>query len=142
MATLFGSTDRFIDTMRTPHDKKSAEKKVSLIKEDQNSHMHKFSKMAIKLVATAATETASMDAVFAVGNGISEGLTGESLHGPGLVATSLVANGVGIGVGLRTYVAVDEGLKMIDERRLQQAEDELQSFNDSDEEEDDAVDSL
>lgn len=142
MATLFGTTERFIDTMRPVHNKKEAEAKVALIKEDQNSRMHRASKMVMKVVATATTEAATMNTIYAIGNGISEGVTGESLHGVGLVATSLVATGAALGVGIRTYSAVDEGLKMIDERRLKQAEDELSTFNSSDEEEDDAVDSL
>ena len=142
MATLFGSTDRFINTLRTPHTKEDAEKKLETLKDDQNSKMHKASKMAMKVVSTATVQIATMNTVYAVGNSVSEGLTGESLHGVGLAATSMVATGAALGVGLRTYMAVDDGLKMIDEYRLQQAEDELQSFNDSDEEEDDAVDSL
>ena len=142
MATLFGSTYRFINTLRTPHTKEDAEKKLETVKEDQSSKMHKASNMAMKIVATASVQIATMNTVYAVGNSVSEGLTGESLHGVGLAATSIVATGAALGVGIRTYTAVDEGLKMIDERRLKQAEDELQSFNDSDEEEDDAVDSL
>ena len=141
MATLFGSTERFIDTMRPARNKKAAEDKVELIKADQKSGMHRASKMAMKVVATATVQATSMNAVFAVGNGISEGLTGEPLHGAGLVATSLVATGVGLGVGIRTYVAVDETLKMVDERRLKEAEDELQTFNSSDEDIEGAVES-
>ena len=104
--------------------------------------MHRVSNMAMKVVATATMQAATMNTVYAIGNGISEGLTGESLHGVGLAATSIVATGAAFGVGIRTYTAVDDGLKMIDERRLKQAEDELSTFNSSDEEEDDAVDSL
>ena len=82
-----------------------------------------------------------MNTVYAIGNGISEGLTGENLHGVGLAVTSVVAVGAGLGAGIRTYMAVDDGLKMIDEWRLKNAEDELQDFNSNDEEFDDAVDS-
>ena len=142
MATLFGSTDRFISTLRTPHTKEDAEKKLATVKEDQDSRMHRVSNMAMKVVATATMQAATMNTVYAIGNGISEGLTGESLHGVGLAATSIVATGAAFGVGIRTYTAVDDGLKMIDERRLKQAEDELSTFNSSDEEEDYAVDSL
>ena len=142
MTTLFGSTDRFIDTLRTPNTKEAAEKKLATLKEDQSSKMHKVGNMAMKVVATATTEAATMNTIYAIGNGISEGLTGEPLHGAGLVATSLVATGAALGVGIRTYTAVDDGLKMIDEWRLKNAEEELQSFNSSDEEFDDSVDSL
>lgn len=142
MATLFGSTDRFIGTLRTPHTKEAAEAKVDLIKADQQSKAHKISSVAMKVAATATMQATTMNTVYAIGNGISEGLTGESLHGVGLAATSVVAVGAGLGVGIRTYMAVDDGLKMIDEYRLKNAEDELQSFNSSDEEFDDAVDSL
>lgn len=138
---LFNSTDRFIDTLRTPHTKGEAEAKLDLIKKDQQSKMHNATKVATKVVATVTMQAATMNTVFAVGNGISEGLTGESLHGFGLAATSLVATGVGLGVGVRTYMTVDDGLKMIDEWRLKNAEDALQDFNSSDEEFDDAVDS-
>ena len=142
MATLLGSTERFIDTMRIPSSKEAAEAKLELIKKDQNSKMHKGTNIATKVVASLTMQAASMNTVYAIGNGISEGLTGESLHGVGLAATSVVAAGVGLGVGVRTYMAVDDGLKMIDEYRLQQAEEELQAFSTNDEEFDDAVDSL
>ena len=142
MATLFGSTERFIGTMRTPHNKEAAEAKVALIKEEQDSRMHRASNMAMKIVATAGTQIATMNAVYAAGNSVPEGLTGESLHGVGLAATSVIATGAALAIGIRTYMAVADGLKMIDERRLQQAEDELSTFNSNDEEEDDAVDSL
>lgn len=138
---LFNSTDRFVDTLRTPHTKEAAEAKIELIKKDQASKMHKGTKIATKVVATVTMQAATMNTVFAVGNGISEGLTGESLHGFGLAATSLVATGVGLGVGIRTYMTVSDGLDMIDEYRLKNAEDELQDFNTTDEEFDDAVDS-
>ena len=141
MATLFGSTDRFINTMRIPSSKEAAEAKLKLIKKDQQSKAHKATNVAMKVVATVTMQATTMNTVYAIGNGISEGLTGESLHGVGLAATSVVAAGVGLGVGVRTYMAVDDGLKMIDEYRLQQAEDELQSFSTNDEEFDDAVDS-
>ena len=140
--TIYEATDRFLNTCRTPHDKVGAEAKVAKIKEDQNSRMHKFTKVATKVVATAGMQTATMSAVYSVGNAVSEGLTGESLHGVGLAVTSVAAVSLGLGVGVRTYMTVGTGLDMIDERRLKDAEDELQSFNDSDEEEDDAVDSL
>lgn len=139
---LFNSSERFIATRMSSKTKEAAEAKLQILKMDQNSKMHKASQMAMKLAATATVQAASMNTVFTVGNTISEGITGESLHGAGLVATSVVAAGVGFGMGIRTYTAVDDGLKLIDERRLKDAEDELQSFNDSDEEEDDAVDSL
>lgn len=138
---LFNSSERFIATIVPAKSKEAAEAKVQMLKMDQASKMHKASKMAMKLAATATVQAASMNTVFSVGNAISEGLTGESLHGGGLVATSVVAAGVGFGMGIRTYTAVDDGLKMIDEYRLKNAEDELQSFNSSDEEFDDAVDS-
>ena len=139
---LFNSTDRFVDTLRTPHTKEAAEAKIELIKKDQASKAHKISSVAMKVAATATMQATTMNTVYAIGNGISEGLTGESLHGVGLAATSVVAVGAGLGVGIRTYTAVDTGLKMIDEKRLKEAEDELQLFNASDEEFDDAVDSL
>lgn len=139
---LFNSSERFIATRMPAKTKEAAEDKLQILKMDQNSKMHKASQMAMKLAATATVQAASMNTVFSVGNAISEGITGESLHGAGLVATSVVAAGVGFGMGVRTYTAVDDGLKMIDERRLQQAEDELQTFNSSDEEEADVVDSL
>ena len=140
MATLFGSTERFIDTTRTPHSKEAAEAKVELIKKDQGSKMHKGTQIATKVVASLTMQATTMNTVYAIGNGISEGLTGESLHGVGLAATSVVAAGVGLGVGIRTYMAVDDGLKMIDEYRLRNAEAELETFS-TDDEFDDAVDS-
>lgn len=138
---LFNSTDRFIDTLRTPHTKEAAEAKVDLIKADQQSKAHKATNVAMKVVATVTMQATTMNTVYAIGNGISEGLTGENLHGVGLAVTSVVAVGAGLGAGIRTYMAVDDGLKMIDEWRLKNAEDELQDFNSNDEEFDDAVDS-
>lgn len=138
---LFNSTDRFVDTLRTPHTKEAAERKVDLIKADQQSKAHKISKVGMKVVATATMQIATMNTVYAIGNGISEGITGESLHGVGLAATSLVATGAALGVGIRTYTAVGTGLDMIDERRLKEAEDELQTFNSSDEDIEGAVES-
>jgi len=128
MATLFGSTDRFIDTLRTPHTKEAAEKKLATLEEDQNSKMHKVSNVAMKVVATATMQAATLNTVYSIGNGISEGLTGESLHGVGLAATSIIATGAAFGVGIRTYTAVDDGLKMIDDYRMQKAHEELHSL--------------
>lgn len=73
---LFNSTDRFIDTLRTPHTKEAAEGKVDLIKADQQSKAHKISSVAMKVVATATMQATTMNTVYAIGNGISEGLTG------------------------------------------------------------------
>ena len=46
---LFNSTDRFIDTLRTPHTKEAAEAKVDLIKADQQSKAHKATNVAMKV---------------------------------------------------------------------------------------------
>ena len=103
--------------------------------------MHAIANTATKYVAAIGMETATINGIYAVANGISEGLTGEPLHGASLVATTVVAAGVGISVGFRTYDAVDDGLKMIDEWRLKNAEELLENFSIDDEEDDDAVDS-
>ena len=132
MATLFGSTDRFIDTLRTPHTKEAAEKKLATLEEEQNSRMHRVSNVAMKVVATATMQAATLNTVYSIGNGISESLTGESLHGVGLAATSIIATGAAFGVGIRTYTAVDDGLKMIDDYRMQKAHEELHSLESMD----------
>ena len=74
MATLFGSTDRFIDTLRTPQTKEAAEKKLATLEEEQSSRMHRVSNVAMKVVATATMQAATLNTVYSIGNGISEGL--------------------------------------------------------------------
>ena len=133
--------DERLKMVYSVNSKEAAEAKIAAIKTEQNSKMHRFTKTVTKFVAGVAMQSVTIDGIYAVGNGISEGLTGESLHGVGLVATTVVAAGVGLGVGLRTCAAVDDALTMVDEWRLKNAEDELQAFTTNDEEFDDAVDS-
>lgn len=94
--------------------------------------MHRVSNVAMKVVATATMQAATLNTVYSIGNGISEGLTGESLHGVGLAATSIIATGAAFGVGIRTYTAVDDGLKMIDDYRMQKAQEEFHSLESMD----------
>lgn len=70
-----------------------------------------------------------INTTFTIGNAISEGLTGESLHGLGLAATTATALTLGVGVGVRTYCTVGDAIDMVDDYRERQAKREMYSLD-------------
>ena len=125
-----------IDFVKTrinkPESVDEAKEKVALVNAEQNGRMHKVANVAMSVTAGLAVEGTVMATTFQVGNAISEGLTGQSLHGIGLTATSMAAITLGFGAGYRTMTAVEDGLKMIDEYRSKKAYDELHSLESMD----------
>ena len=117
-----------IDFVKTrinrPESVDEAKEKVALVNAEQNSRMHKVANVAMSVTAGLAVEGTVMATTFQVGNAISEGLTGQSLHGIGLTATSMAAITLGVGAGYRTMTAVEDGLKMVDDYRSKKAYEE------------------
>lgn len=125
-----------IDFVRTrlskPATVDEAKAKVQLVNEEQNSRLHRVSNVAMSVSAGLAVEGTVMATTFQIGNAISEGLTGQSLHGVGLAATSVAAVSLGFGAGYRTMTAVEDGLKMVDDYRMRKAQEELHSLESMD----------
>lgn len=100
------------------------------LEKESESKLHTFTKHVAAVGAGFAVETGVMNATFAFGNGVSQALTGENLHGAGLVATAGVATVLGIGSGIRTAYAVEDGFDMVDTWRMQNAKHSLQVLED------------
>lgn len=112
---------------------------IERLEREKQSTMHNIAKCAASFGAGIAVEAGVIHTTFAFGNGISQALTGENLHGVGLVATAATASVLGIGTGTRTAFAVQDGFNMVDEWRLEKANahlkvlEELESDLESDE---------
>lgn len=113
----------------TPTTHEGAEAKLAAIKSERKSRMHKITKYTTQCVATAAVEGTVINTTFSIANAISEGLTGESLHGLGLAATTATALTLGVGVGVRTYCTVGDAIDMVDDYRERQAKREMYSLD-------------
>lgn len=105
----------------SPRTVEEAREKIDRLTDEKKGKLHRISNYAMSVGAGLAVESGVMATTFKIGNSISEGLTGESLHGVGLVATSAAAVTLGFGTGYRTMTAVEDGLKMVDEYRARQA---------------------
>ena len=105
-------------------------KVVDALKKTQRSKIHKLTRYAASVGAGMAVETGVMNATFAFGNGVSQALTGESLHGAGLAVTAGAAVVLGVGTGLTTAYAVEDGFDMVDEWRLEKANAHLKVLED------------
>lgn len=114
--------------IETPRTVDEAREKINRISDERQGKLHRISNYAMSVGAGFAVESGVVATTFQVGNAISEGLTGESLHGVGLAATSMAALTLGFGAGYRTMTAVADGLKMVDEYRTQKAFAELHAL--------------
>lgn len=123
------TTDYVTMTMSKPRTREAAKTKLEAIKAERQSKMHAVTKVATQWVVTGAVEGAVVNTTFTIGNAISEGLTGESLHGAGLLATAGAAAVLGVGVGLRTYDTVGDAIDMVDDYRERQAKREMYSLD-------------
>lgn len=131
--SMYTENVNFVKTrLSRPTNVDEAKEKVQLVNEEQNSRLHRVSNVAMSVTAGLAVEGTVMATTFQIGNAISEGLTGQSLHGVGLAATSVAAVSLGFGAGYRTMTAVEDGLKMVDDYRMRKAQEELHSLESMD----------
>ena len=121
--------DYIATEVTTPTTHEAAEAKLEAIKSERKSRMHKVTKYTAQCVATAAVEGTVINTTFTIGNAISEGLTGESLHGVGLALTTATALTLGVGAGVRTYCTVGDAIDMVDDYRERQAKREMYSLD-------------
>ena len=127
--SLFKENVDFVKTrFESPRTSEEAREKINRLSDEKHAKLHRISNYAMSVGAGLAVESGVMATTFRVGNTISEGLTGESLHGVGLAATSVAAVTLGFGAGYRTATAVEDGLKMVDEYRARQAFAELHAL--------------
>lgn len=103
---------------------------VKTLEKEQKSKMHAITKYAASVSAGLAVEAGVINTTFAFGNGVSQALTGENLHGAGLYVTAGAAAVLGVGTGLRTVCAVQDGIDMVDEWKLSKAKAHLQVLED------------
>lgn len=128
MSKLMKEAKNYATATRVCRTKEDAENKLAAIRTDRKSTMHAVAKTATQWIATVTVEGTVINTTFAVGNTISEGLTGESLHGVGLAATAATAAVLGIGTGIRTYDMVGDAVDMIDDYREKKAMEEMHSL--------------
>lgn len=103
---------------------------VKTLEKENKSTMHTITKYAASLGSGIAVSTGVVNSTFAFGNGVSQALTGENLHGASLYMTAGAALVLGVGTGIRTAYAVEDGIEMVDEWRLNKAKAHLQVLED------------
>lgn len=103
---------------------------VKTLEKEKKSTMHEITKYVASVGAGLAVEAGVINTTLAFGNGVSQALTGENLHGAGLAVTAGAAAVLGLGTGIRTIYAVQDGFDMVDEWRLNKAKAHLQVLED------------